>query len=336
MILLMLLFVLISTQVIFKLDFAQAEGDASSSSGKTIEGVLEKLKEVDLPKSHNSSQARVVFVAGMEGTGHHMFRAIFEKCVALRPALCEFDKELPQLLFKATVDSSSISPGKGIMEIKHRGALKNARRYSGLFGVSAYDAHSNILNAVFSRMKEIASSASSGKKLVILNTQDDDKAGVLSYPNYDGLHRSVHNPDLHVLACVAEAAGVDFRVVVLQRSAEAAYASFHRRFHVEASLMGIVTSANVLYAQLTQIAPDFYHCVSYDDMGALRSRDKDALATFLHPALRGGLMNAMLGEVVTRKSGRLEASAENASVAYHLVRYQSILDKISGLCRKRH
>ena len=282
---------------------------------------------------------------GNGGTGHHMFRAIFEKCIALRPDLCEFEKVLPQLLFKASTDfGNSISPGKGLIETKHRGALKNAKKYSGLFGLSAYDTHGDLLAIVLSRMKEIASSMGDKEKLVILNTQDDDKAGMLSYPNFDGPNRNVHNPDLHVLASVAEAAGIDFRIIVLQRSAEAAYRSFHRRFHTEASLMGMVTSASVLYAQMTQVAAGFYNCISYDKIGTINDRDRDTFATFLHPALQGALVKDMLKVVVSRSGtagtssaqaqGMGDEKASNTSISYHLVRYQSLLDKIDSLCKK--
>jgi hypothetical protein len=97
-------------------------------------------------------------------------------------------------------------------------------------------------------MKRLAAEADSpnGIQLIGLNSRADPHMGMLSYPNYDGPGREVQNPNMHLLAAVAEAAGLDFRVLVLQRPAEESWRSFHSRFFTPASMMGMVNSASNL------------------------------------------------------------------------------------------
>jgi hypothetical protein len=212
----------------------------SPEDSEILAKVLQRFKEHKLKKNTpNNAQKRVVFVVGLEGSGHHMLRALVKKCTETGLKLCKHELLVSRLLFR------------------HQHG-----KYNGLFGAEAYGKHGNLLLQLYKRLVQLAEDENS-RQLLFLNTHDDEESGMLSYSNFDGPYRDLHNPDIHVLSAVADAAGIDLRLLVLQRSALELWRSFHSRFYVKASLMGMVNSAANLFRQLQQVRILLYYGSSF-------------------------------------------------------------------------
>lgn len=87
----------------------------------------------------------------------------------------------------------------------------------------------------------------------------------MSYPNFGGWDKPIHNPDVRLLAKIAEEARLDFRVIVLMRTADEILRStvFHRRFGPEQRQATILAlSGSALAAQLRLLDPRFFVCVN--------------------------------------------------------------------------
>lgn len=83
--------------------------------------------------------------------------------------------------------------------------------------------------------------------------------------NHGGPDKALHTPDVRVLASLAEEAGLDFRVIVLVRSADEILRStvYHRHFGTEAREATILAaSAALLAGQLQLMDPHFFVCVN--------------------------------------------------------------------------
>lgn len=206
-------------------------------------------------------QTRVVFVAGLEGTGHHAWASIFTAC-----AECSFATGLARALFRGF----------------------RTKQYHGLFAPDTAQQTANDEAAVrveFRRLVRLG-----GIRLHVLHPDPSDPhaygdTGELSYPCGDGPERAHHHPDLIKLATIAEDAGVDLRVLVLLRDAASVLDSTAVRRHFAPtpflqSVM-LVDNAFSLHGQLTSIDPRFFACVRYD-----ASYEEEArLASFLHAEL---------------------------------------------------
>lgn len=298
---------------------AGVEYDMSNKERVALDEVLKKLNEHKLAKTTSDPRKRVLFVAGLEGSGHGMFSAMAEKC-----SLCSYDDNIRRLLFNFTKTD-----------------------YNGLYGTDSYITHGSSVIEVYERMREIATS-SSNEGLILLNASEDDHTGQLSYPNFEGPLRNLHNPDVHALAAIAEAAGVDFRMLVLQRPAEEMFKSFQRRWARKEglTLMSMSNSAATLFAQLQQLDSSFYTCVPYQDFKASFSGEAGRkLGDFLHPSFYGKdggkSWENMLGVIKPRSppSGNSEQQTEAGSkqsataIRYHLHRLKGRLGMIEDLCK---
>jgi hypothetical protein len=122
---------------------------------------------------------------------------------------------------------------------------------------------------------------------------------MLSYPNYNGLHKALDHPDISTLAAAAEWAGLDLRVILLQRDAKDILTSTARRNiggREEPKIL--LDNAAALFAQMSLIDPNFYHCINYKELGSLSPVGKDKLAQFLHPSLVPPIIDKLLAKVV--------------------------------------
>ena len=117
-----------------------------------------------------------------------------------------------------------------------------------------------------------------------------------------GTHKAMDHPDVHTLALMAESAGLDFRVLVLQRNAAEILKSVAKReFGGPLGAAGepkiLIENAAALYTQLALIDSSFYRCIQYNRLGNLTAEERNGLATFLHPANTGTELDVMLREV---------------------------------------
>ena len=134
-----------------------------------------------------------------------------EPCVPERSVSCGEDAAVDaRSPWRAVAPRPPVIPGGSVARAQSLSAASVRNK-----ATSACPRGSSVIE-VYERMREIATS-SSNEGLILLNASEDDHTGQLSYPNFEGPLRNLHNPDVHALAAIAEAAGVDFRMLVLQR-----------------------------------------------------------------------------------------------------------------------
>lgn len=337
----------------------------SEDERRILNSVVENLGTLTLPKKTYDARKRMLFVAGLEGSGHHLISDMFMEC----KFLCSFADQIPRLLF------DFVNCTRGVVYPWEKGFKPEAQKknglyrtasyaehcerefqppvsYNGLFGVDGYVTHGDNVINIYKRMRDQATRTDSDSNLILLNPPEDDHVGQLSYPNFGGPLRNLHNPDLHVLAAIAEAARIDLRILVLQRPASEMYRSIVRRFNAKPSdLIDMATAASVLLTQLHQVDSSFYTCMSYQDFQDLRGGKGQKLADFLHPGLykdqrmwqtmtkQINVTAIIASKTATRQSsgrgrGPGAKKKELGPLAYPLLRVQARLNKIQDLCLK--
>jgi hypothetical protein len=212
-------------------------------------------------KKLSVGETRMLFVAGLEGTGHHAWNSIFKSCV--RSQRCEVDTQLTGHLMSFD---------------------KPNRTMHGLFGVADGHKHSELVHTIHKHMRILAQKG--GRHLYLVGLGFLKEAGMLSYPNFNGVHKSLDHPDISLLASIAEGVGLDFRVIVLQRSAKEILESTKRRSiggQAEPSIL--VDNAATLFSQLSLMEKTFYRCVPFHRLANLTTNEQKDLATFIHPML---------------------------------------------------
>lgn len=242
-------------------------------------GSVEELFQFQNPteqivKRNTNGKSRLIFVAGLEGTGHHAWSDMFKECVTLKK--CEVEYNLTQAL----------------MHFDHTKHILH-----GLFG--AVDAPFNALQ--IHKVMEIMQALSQrpGDNMYLVGLTFVRLSAMMSYPNYNGLNKALDHPDISTLAMIAEWAGIDFRVIVLLREAGDILKSTARRGiggREEPKIL--LSNAAALHSQMLLLDRKFYHCVQYKELGKLSQHGKEQLVDFLHPVLLGPIMDQMLSKVV--------------------------------------
>ena len=191
-----------------------------------------------------SDENRFVFVAGLEGTGHHAIGSLFRNCNE-HNQLCDNDREASMLLYN----------GNG----KPHGV------FVFLLDTQEHDIESRRVQFV-NQLKE--KNTQPGRHLVILNTMGGN--GELSYPNYGGANKPLDHVNIRELAYLAEQAGVDLRIIVLCRPAKEILTSTteHRNFGTRNRESAILAdNAAVLAAELQLIDQRFYLSIPFEQIG---------------------------------------------------------------------
>lgn len=258
-----------------------------------------------LRKTALSSDKRLFFVAGLEGTGHHAMKAVMQPCMSGRG--CHAASNLTNAFFK--VD-------------------KRAQQMHGLFSANDMGKVEELLDEALQAL--LVLSAAPGPAVHIIGLAFTPLAGMMSYPNFDVEGKVFHHPDLLVMAMLAESVGLDLRILVLQRSAEAVLASTkRRRFGGKHEEKILVENAGSLFTELHALDPLFYRCADYEDLHLFSTAQQEHLADFIHPMLRP-LIAEMLSKVVP---SNLTASEERGYFASQL---KGRLRLIDGICESRH
>jgi hypothetical protein len=140
------------------------------------------------------------------------------------------------------------------------------------------------------------------------------RSAMMSYPNYNGPNKALDHPDIHLLAALAELAGVDFRVIVLKRNAREVLASTARRGiggHEEPRILA--TNAAVLAAQLQSLHRSFYQCVQYSELAHLDAQQQSRLASFIHADMSSDVVLKMLSKITYSNSSASVHSTGSSS-----------------------
>lgn len=165
-----------------------------------------------IAKTVVSSTLRIVFVVGLEGTGHHFFEKVFKSLFKQHPEL-------------ALIDACFISNGI-YMDKTLAGAVSTYREFE---------------EAMRAGMKNLAKreehvEAPATIVIVQRRTTRERKQcspyGEMSFPDGHGPNKALKYPDIQKVAQLAEEEGVDLRIVYLQRSAKSILVSstIHRDF----------------------------------------------------------------------------------------------------------
>ena len=306
---------------------------------------------IRVTKTHFSSSSRVLFVAGLEGSGHHMWQQVLGRC--FRRGLCETDANLSTLLHA----------------VRHRDGPHGQLAKKGLFehalqdGAFVYESPPAETEARLARVRERlhAAASSSKPRLLVLNGiggglgmcvplhgKDNGTrgtttwcSGMLSYPNMAGLNRALHNPDLYRLARWAEAAGADLRVVVVRRSALATLLSTSSNRHRRATALkqygswasqvaANPTGPRTLWVTTALLAARIlldgrffrWRCASYESFGA----DAAPFLPWIHPKL----------EIASVQASRRSNQPLHPHEAELAERLQAAIDALGGECRRAH
>lgn len=94
--------------------------------------------------------------------------------------------------------------------------------------------------------------------------------GMLSYPNFASTQNK-YEPNVHILAYLAEQENADFRIIVQLRDPQASISSVLRRFDAKNNqYLDYIRRFNIsqmhLYQQLKALDPSFYVCVQYENI----------------------------------------------------------------------
>ena len=153
-----------------------------------------------MKRARPSDHVRFLFVAGVEGSGHHAWGELFRFCehFPMAAVSCVFPQAMIQLLW----DGGDAYQGNT----------------TGLFNTMDGERHRMLQGQVVQAFKRKVRQARR-PSLYILNCAEHVAVGVgeMSYPSFRGKYTSIQLPDTVLLASLAEQAGADLRILVLTR-----------------------------------------------------------------------------------------------------------------------
>lgn len=180
------------------------------------------------PARSRRQQGRAVFVAGLEGTGHHVWATIFENCIAA--GRC---RKMSDALQAAVWPASARNLPAGSDGLFSLSSLSESWRSEQLASVSPL----------------LAISLGTGS------------TGMLSYPNFSNPPRI---PRMDLYAQAAAANGDDLRVILMLRNAGELQESDFRRWRRQPA--DLVRAAEALLQQVRGLDRRNVLCVEYESM----------------------------------------------------------------------
>lgn len=266
-----------------------------------------------LRKTVYSTEKRLVFVAGLEGTGHHTLKTAFAPCFSF--GVCQPINNLTNAFFRLNVSRAQLH---------------------GLFSTFDMDKTEHFLQEALHALHAFITAPSpttataTAPTVAIIGLESTYSAGMMSYPNYGLPEKVFHHPDLFIIALLAESMGVDFRIIVLQRNAQAILHSTQRRgFGGKLEARILIENAGSMYAELDALDPQFYRCVHHEQLSQLNHTQQDVLTDFILPALSPH-MSTMLNKAVANKR---EVSSHPRG--YFAANLEMRLGQVNKLCATR-
>lgn len=182
-------------------EVAHAAGNPSLSSIKLnkpavdaapVEVFEPEIVDGVLQKRAFSSKLRLVFLVGLEGTGHHYIADVLEQTCKTAMVPCPKVCGLAKALY----------PGLG---------NPNSRQ--------SYREAKKTLREEMQALARAATHLPEGKATLASFGTCRFQAGMMSYPNFNGVMKTLQYVDFRLLAEEAERAGIDLRLIYLSRSA---------------------------------------------------------------------------------------------------------------------
>jgi hypothetical protein len=247
---------------------------------KKIQSYLGKREENGrsyvVEKTKYENKTRVVFFAGLEGTGHHAIQEALKACPVCNPS--------------------------GVLSEDLFNRLNNEASH-GLFGGADVPIHYKHLEIVYNHFVGIQLSTAGLKvekgTLHIIGLEMGVKSGMISYPNYDDIiTKPIDHPDLIPLAAAAEAANIDLRIVILIRNAyDTLYSALSRNFGENYETAILIDNASLLNNQISMLDPRYFICIEYEKWKEYSASQLKAMGEFLHPRLDEKTMIAMVSKI---------------------------------------
>jgi len=220
----------------------------------------------------------------------------------------------------------------------------------GLYSAEDTHSYSSDVFTAYDQLFELSRNTNEEKEsvLYVLGLGFTPHSGMMSYPNFNGVHKAIDYPDLHILAALCELTNIDLRIIVLQRDPAPILLSTERR-SIGGTIEPRVLQANaaVIYTQLRQVDPRFIYCVQFESLGSLSTYEAHRLGSFLHPILlANNTIVSMLSAVNYSKSMSHSSSSSSRVAAdktvsaddsylnrkYQIWMIQSNLHLIDDLC----
>ena len=159
-------------------------------------------------KTRWSRSVRFVFVAGLEGTGHHGIGHLLQGMrvytdVGVYYAQLQVDEWLNNFGWKMVKETNSVAYDRYKKQLVQRIKWRS-------------DQHRSEMDA---------------PPIFVINTIQDTVGGMQSWPNTDLAEKATLHPSLVVMARLFQDVNADFRVIALQRTPGSALASAKRRDH---------------------------------------------------------------------------------------------------------
>mmetsp|Transcript_28670 Transcript_28670/g.37578 ORF Transcript_28670/g.37578 Transcript_28670/m.37578 type:complete len:306 (+) Transcript_28670:87-1004(+) len=207
----------------------------------------QKKPEQSFPKTakvsiNQQEQGHFIFVLGLEGTGHHMCAAIWNRCDR-----CANSGDVGQLIYKQTPKQAS--------------------------GIFAETNPTTFAQQNSQLVKKLAEKSKLEKgKLIILNTWKGSASGEVSYPNFLGPYRFTQHPHAIHMFEEAKKAGTKVKFLVLVRSAQQMIVSttIHRHFEKRQREVKILENmCQELRYTLMEIGRENYGCIDYNNLDPL-------------------------------------------------------------------
>lgn len=247
------------TTVINNINYMPLTKHDNMDFGDVNKIILNLPMDSPIAKNNFHNSLRFLFIAGLEGTGHHAFAELFTMCRTLKGSLCVPNCPLSLLLSHYTTTSQS-----------------------GLF------VSQDVLN-IASNLLQVDKLVESLQlirhhRLVPLGLDLCPDSGLMSYPSYDRMSKPMDHPDLPMLAMLFERHHLDLRVLLLRRSAKGILNSTLRRsFGGPLEPLVLLNNADILYSQLKSIDKKFIKCVQYEELSSMGDVKMMELFSFIHP-----------------------------------------------------
>eukprot|EP00750_Incisomonas_marina_P023655 INCI5049.6.p1 GENE.INCI5049.6~~INCI5049.6.p1 ORF type:complete len:289 (-),score=57.53 INCI5049.6:69-935(-) len=218
-------------------------------------------------KSTFSDSSRAIFVAGLEGTGHHLFRTLADRCDGVNEGKKKKKNKKKSNGEETGALSSDLFHERCIVDkdamcLLYNNTPKSEHPHDTLFNaqgsLSAYqDQRAKYTQSLRNLMRKA--------QISFLNVDlrktppKNCVSGMMSYPNFGGPLKVLQHPNIRLLAELAEKAGVDLRIIVMLRDPLALLAStVLKRHFVESAEIGmevLLRNFEILVQQLVMLDP---------------------------------------------------------------------------------
>lgn len=200
------------------------------------------------------NDTRFIFFAGLGGTGHHLIEKLL-KVLSNHTDAYSDTPEVRHHLWNMNVNADALFTFHNKHGFKE--AVKNVYH--------SFHSHNTLYNKIYGNSSHLKPAV-----YFALNCDGASKTGMISYPNFF-VTQHKHEPNMNILAKVAELAGVDYRVVIMIRDPVKSMLSVLNRFLKEATHQQFLQYIDVfassqmhLLRQIASTDEAFYTCVEYE------------------------------------------------------------------------